>query len=145
MKKYLIVIFFAILTGAGLAYVTLKKSNVIAIDANQTKAYLIQIGVYKSLDNASNLASNYENSIILNENNLYHVYTHLFTNEVLIQKVKKDYDEKNISCYIKDITLNKDILKQIQSYENLLVQTNDMEVINKTSIEMLKIYKESIG
>ena len=143
MKRYLVVILLAILTGSLLGYYTFRGLKASA-KANK-QVYLFQLGVYTSKDNAIKKSKKIDNTIIIKEGDYFHVYSNVFTNLELVNKVKKYYDENNIHYYVKNVDVDNKSFDEIQEYEKVLKEVSDVEVINKTSIKMLQIYENYRG
>ena len=72
MKAYVKIFISAIFIGGIFAYFFYKdiKNDVIAITTKKNEISLFQVGVFKNLDNAKNFQSNFENSIIYEDNEL---------------------------------------------------------------------------
>lgn len=138
MKKYFIVVLLALLTGSLMAFFTFNSKNVNAY--SKKEAYLFQIGVYKNEDNALKYARNFDSSITIKENNFYHVYTHIFVDYDLVNKVKEYYEENKINFYVKKLEIDDNLYEQLYEYQELLLNTSDIEVINKFSQNLLNIY-----
>lgn len=139
MKKYLVVILLAIVSGSILAFFTFKNYTVDAL--SKRDAYLFQVGVFKSEKNALKRTNSFSSSIMILENDYYHVYTHIFTNKSLAEIIKKYYDENDIKYYLKKIVIDENLYEEISEYQELLLDTNDIEKMNKSSQNLLNIYK----
>ncbi len=139
MKKYFIVVILALLTGSLMAFLTFNSKNVNAYSKHD--AYLFQVGVYKNEENALSRAHSFDSSITIKENNFYHVYTHIFVDYNLANKVKEYYEKNEINFYVKRLEIDDNLYEQLYEYQELLFNTSDLEVINKFSQNLLNIYK----
>lgn len=139
MKKYLIVILLAIVSGSFLAFLTFKNHTVDAL--SKKEAYIFQVGVFKSKNNALKRANGFSSSIIMLENDYYHVYTNIFTNKSLAEIIKKYYDDNDIKYYLKKLVIDENLYEQVNEYQELLLNTDDIENIQKLSQNLLNIYK----
>lgn len=139
MKKYFIVVILALITGSLMAFFTFNSKNVNAY--SKKEAYLFQVGVYKNENNALFCAQNFDSFIIIKENKFYHVYTHIFVDYNLVNKVKEYYEQNEINFYVKRLEIDDNLYEQLYEYQELLINTSDLEVINKFSQNLLNIYK----
>ena len=140
MKKYFVVIIFAIITGSLLAYFTFKGT--FAFASENKNAYIFQMGVYKSVDNANNMANSLKSSVIIKEGDYYHVYGSVFTDEYLIDRISNYYEKEKISFYIKNINISNELYNKITKYEDILKNSSDIDVIIKTSQTLLDLYSK---
>ncbi len=142
MKKYLIIILLAIITGGLFAIFIFSKNNTedVIVNTEVVKVYLFQIGVFKNLNNAEVLSTQHSSSIIVNEKDLYWVYTAIYNDEKLIEKYKKYLNEKNISYYIKEDYIGKNDYLKMRKYENVVEKSTNNEVISKTNQLILDLY-----
>ena len=115
MKKYFIIIILAIITGGLLGYYTFHGNSANA--KGFKTAYLIQIGVYKSKENANKKAASLTSSIVIPEGDYYHVYSNIFTDLNLVKKVSNFYDSINLHYYVKNIEIDLDTYSKIADYE----------------------------
>ncbi len=143
MKKYFIVIILAIITGSLLGYYTFRGTSAKAKGIKE--AYLVQVGVYKNIENAQKKTKTIDNSIIIPEGDYYHVYTNIFISNDLIKKVSLYYDSINLHYYVKNIEIDEETADKIIEYEALLNNVEDIQVINKVSKDLLKIYANYRG
>ncbi len=127
MKRFLITILLAILTGAGLGFYAYNKlastnNNDMMVGKFSNQVYALQVGVFDSINNANDLASKY-GGIVINDNNKYRVYIAIVSNT--LTQIKNYYDNKNISYYVKNIEVNSDFYNTLLDYESLLLATNE--------------------
>lgn len=141
MKKMLISIILAITCGFIFGMFFLKKfdqQSQIAVSNINTQAYAFQIGVFKNKENALNFAAaNY--GMVVNDEDLYRVYTVILNNESIINRVKNYYQTNNINFYLKAVNISNDATNTINNYEMLLEKTEDsnFELILKKLTEEL--------
>lgn len=137
MKNYLKIVVGAIIIGGFMAYLFYKdiKKEVVAITNTENIAYIFQVGVFKSLENAQNFAKDFSSGEIYQDKDLYRVIIAITLSNK--EKLEAYFKSTNINYYIKEITL-KDNTK-IKEYDALLSQTDKKEVIdslNKTSVAL---------
>ena len=141
MKKMLISIILAITCGFIFGMFFLKKfdqQSQIAVSTLKTQAYAFQIGVFKNKENALNFAAA-NSGMVVNDEDLYRVYTVILNNESIINRVKNYYQTNNINFYLKAVNISNDATNTINNYEMLLEKTEDsnFELILKKLTEEL--------
>lgn len=122
MKKTILTIVFAILIGFTFGFFFLKKftpKTITEVSNIKSQVYAFQIGVYKNKDNATKNAT-INNSIVVEDNNLYRVYIALLKDQTLIDNLKKYYDSIGLNYYLKAINVSDNTENIINNYELLL-------------------------
>lgn len=122
MKKTILTIVFAILIGFTFGFFFLKKftpKTITEVSNIKSQVYAFQIGVYKNKDNATKNATT-NNSIVVEDNNLYRVYIALLKDQTLINNLKKYYDSIGLNYYLKAINVSYNTENIINNYELLL-------------------------
>lgn len=122
MKKTILTIVLAILIGFTFGFFFLKKftpKTITEVSNIKSQVYAFQIGVYKNKDNATKNAT-INNSIVVEDNNLYRVYIALLKDQTLIDNLKKYYDSIGLNYYLKAINVSDNTENIINNYELLL-------------------------
>lgn len=122
MKKTILTIVLAILIGFTFGFFFLKKftpKTIAEVSNIKSQVYAFQIGVYKNKDNATKNAIT-NNSIVVEDNNLYRVYIALLKDQTLIDNLKKYYDSIGLNYYLKAINVSDSTENIINNYELLL-------------------------
>ncbi len=122
MKKTILTIVLAILIGFTFGFFFLKKftpKTITEVSNIKSQVYAFQIGVYKNKDNATKNATT-NNSIVVEDNNLYRVYIALLKDQTLIDNLKKYYDSIGLNYYLKAINVSDNTENIINNYELLL-------------------------
>ena len=122
MKKTILTIVLAILIGFTFGFFFLKKftpKTITEVSNIKSQVYAFQIGVYKNKDNAAKNATT-NNSIVVEDNNLYRVYIALLKDQTLIDNLKKYYDSIGLNYYLKAINVSDNTENIINNYELLL-------------------------
>lgn len=122
MKKTILTIVLAILIGFTFGFFFLKKftpKTITEVSNIKSQVYAFQIGVYKNKDNATKDATT-NNSIVVEDNNLYRVYIALLKDQTLINNLKKYYDSIGLNYYLKAINVSYNTENIINNYELLL-------------------------
>lgn len=123
MKKVLIIILVAILTGSILAYIVFKGSINVKAQNNTVPAKAFQIGAYNSLDNAKRVA-NRNNGLVVSDNNIYRVYIAILINDEAISKIENYFTNLNITYVIKDINISSNFVTNLNTYEELIIRSS---------------------
>ena len=122
MKKTILTIVLAILIGFTFGFFFLKKftpKTITEVSNIKSQVYAFQIGVYKNKDNATKNATT-NNSIVVEDNNLYRVYIAFLKDQTLIDNLKKYYDSIGLNYYLKAINVSYNTENIINNYELLL-------------------------
>lgn len=122
MKKTILTIVLAILIGFTFGFFFLKKftpKTITEVSNIKSQVYAFQIGVYKNKDNATKNATT-NNSIVVEDNNLYRVYIAILKDQTLIDNLKKYYDSIGLNYYLKAINVSDNTENIINNYELLL-------------------------
>ncbi len=145
MKKYGKLLVIAVILGSIMAYLFYKDINkeVKAIMNKDDCIYLFQVGVFKSLDNALEFSSIYQNKIVYKDDDYYRVVIDIaYNNKELLETF---YNNLNIEYYIKEIRVNKSIIDEIKQYEVIRERTTEREVIYSISNKILELFNTYIN
>lgn len=144
MKKYLKILLVATSIGVILAYLFYKdiKDEVKAITNKEEVLTLFQVGVFKNYNNALEYSTNYSNTYIYYDNEYYRVIINALHNKDVIKKEEDIYKKKNITYYLKEIRVKKELIERLDKYEEVIRKTNKEEVIDKINKSILDIFKE---
>lgn len=141
MKKTLKIVFFSSLLGvvlAGLFFFNIKDK---AEAKNKPVLYAFQVGVFKSLENATSYKTRFPLGIVLQDGEYYRVYIGITVdNKELLSKV---FDRENYNYYIKELETTGEILTEIQKFDELLAKSseeNQLLIIKN----MLESYKNEL-
>lgn len=146
MKKYFLTIIISLLVGFLLSNYAIKKYDAspitIPVFSENTKAYLIQQGVYSSYESMKKNTSNLTDYIYSNIDNMFYVYIGLTINEENVTKLQEYYKEKNIPTIVKTTTLTDyNLISSLKQYDTILKETNDSATIKEICRQVLSKYK----
>lgn len=143
MKKFLITILLSFIIGGSLAFMAYRKMmKVQKVSSSFKDCYILQGGVFKTLDNANNMADNY-GGVVFQDNDYYRVYLAILTSDNTLSLVENYYDKQNISYYPKKINIDSSLYNTLNNYEMMLLNVKEeqyKEVIN----QMLKEYEKTL-
>ena len=99
MKKTLLTILGAILVGFGLGLFFFKKfdTNIEALATSVKSIYAVQVGVYKNIDNAKDVANKMKGIVVL-DNDYYRVYIDIIKDKEILNS-REEYYKNNNSCH----------------------------------------------
>ena len=139
MKKYIIVILLAIFIGGIFAYIFLNSpiNKTMSVNKEDQKVFLFQLGVFKNKDNAYNLGNN---NIVKEINEYYYVYGAILSDIELINTMKEYYEFNNIEYQVKEVIIDYNFYEELRSYEKLMVESNNINVILNTNKIILDKY-----
>lgn len=133
MKKYIFAILSAVLIGGVFAIYIFSSDysseDVLAFENANHSVYLFQLGVYSSLENANSYASSLESYIIKEVGDLYYIYGAIYSELDLVSTLKSYYDANKIEYAIKEVYIDNDFYIELTSYEDLLLESNNIDVI----------------
>lgn len=138
MKKTLLTILGAILVGFGLGLFFFKKfdTNIEALATSVKSIYAVQVGVYKNIDNAKDVANKMEGIVVL-DNDYYRVYIDIIKDKEILNSREEYYKNNNINYYLKIINPSKEFITKLDDYEIILKNTS-------ISADKIKVVREQI-
>mgnify|MGYP000698894875 FL=1 len=141
MKKYILTIFISLLVGFLLSNYIIKEydSSIISVFNDKKTVYLIQQGVYSSLDSMKENTSNLSEYIYTNVDNLYYVYVGITFDIENTNKIQQIYDFETIVK--NNVITDSELIKYIEKYDLILKETNDKNTIKEIVKNVLKKYK----
>ena len=146
MKKYLTTIIISILVGFLLSFYMLKEyENVYIIPVFNVKetAYLVQQGVYSSMESMQENTSSLTDYIYSVIDNMYYVYIGISLESDNVSKIQDYYKNKGINTIIKTTTISdNELIDSLRQYDMLLQGTEEEEAIKEVIKQTLSKYKE---
>lgn len=138
MKKTLLTILGAILVGFGLGLFFFKKfdTNIEALATSVKSIYAVQVGVYKNIDNAKDVANKMGGIVVL-DNDYYRVYIDIIKDKEILNSREEYYKNNNINYYLKIINPSKEFIDKLDDYEIILKNTS-------ISADKIKVVREQI-
>ena len=146
MKKYLTTIIISILVGFLLSFYMLKEYesvNIIPVFNVKETAYLVQQGVYSSMESMQENTSHLTDYIYSVIDNMYYVYIGISLESDNVNKIQEYYKNKDIKTIIKTTTISdNDLINSLRQYDMVLKETNEEETIKEIIKQTLSKYKE---
>ena len=146
MKKYLFTIIVSLLVGFLLSFYMLKEYesvNIIPVFNVKETAYLVQQGVYSSMESMQENTSHLTDYIYSVIDNMYYVYIGISLESDNVNKIQEYYKNKDIKTIIKTTTISdNDLINSLRQYDMVLKETNEEETIKEIIKQTLSKYKE---
>ena len=146
MKKYLLTIIISLLVGFLLSFYMLKEYesiDIIPVFNTKETAYLVQQGVYSSMESMQENTSNLTDYIYSVIDNMYYVYIGISLESDNVEKIQEYYKNKDINTIIKTTTISdNDLINSLKQYDMVLKETSEEETIKEIIKQTLSKYKE---
>ena len=146
MKKYLLTIIISLLVGFLLSFYMLKEYesiDIIPVFNTKETAYLVQQGVYSSMESMQENTSHLTDYIYSVIDNMYYVYIGISLESVNVEKIQEYYKNKDINTIIKTTTISdNDLINSLKQYDMVLKETSEEETIKEIIKQTLSKYKE---
>lgn len=140
MKKKILLVLFSIGAGILFTFFILNKENIYAKE--QYNIYAFQTGAFENYDNALKQLKNLPSGIIKKDNDLYKVYVAIYKNIDIVNKMIVYFENNNINIYLKSIKVNKEFYNNLENYEKIIQNSDDINVYNKINQSILNNYNE---
>ncbi len=146
MKKYLLTIIISLLVGFLLSFYMLKEYesiDIIPVFNTKETAYLVQQGVYSSMESMQENTSHLTDYIYSVIDNMYYVYIGISLESDNVEKIQEYYKNKDINTIIKTTTISdNDLINSLKQYDMVLKETSEEETIKEIIKQTLSKYKE---
>ena len=149
MKKYMIPIFLALITGLILGRFVLNQyefeGRIVPVAGRGRQAYFIQQGVYTSKENMEENMKSFPYYIYTLEDDKYHSYIGITFSNKNVDKIKGYYKDLGYDTYVKKISIdNTNFGTVLEQYDNLLEGSDESEVIGTVCSQVLNKYEELV-
>ncbi|MBP3800379.1 MAG: hypothetical protein ILA19_05305, partial [Bacilli bacterium] len=141
-KKFLISIIIVIILGI----LSAKSVYSLSDDINKKNMYyFLQLGVYENLDNLNEDTKNIDDKIVLKENNNFYVYVGISKDKNNLKKLSNMYKNLGYNLLIKTKAIvSEEFIANLEQFDKLLKQTNDLEELKKIMAVILSSYQEMV-
>ncbi len=142
MKKIILIIIVVSVAFTSFLYLNyIKASN--KKENKQQLLYFIQTAALKNYENVSNLSKELKAFLVVEEDELYHIYIAITADKKVLEKLKEFYKDNNYNICVKEkVISNEKFIKLIKNYDYLLGETTDKDVIYNINKTVLKKYEE---
>lgn len=132
----------AVLVGCACAFFLFREVEDSTSIKSKGNAVAIQIGVFKSADNAEAMRETY-GGMVFEDGDVYRVYYSILNKDDNIDFMINYLTDKGINYYLKSISLDEEVLDSGLEYETLMSKTKDEAKISINE-QILKFYKEVV-
>ena len=124
-KKFLLILIIITCLFSCSIFGLYKRKSVV-----KNKYYLLQVGAYKDYDSISKKTKEYENYLVLKEEDLYKLYIGVTKDKEVYKKLVNLYASTS-SIYKKEITLsNQKFDDTLTKYDSLIKNSEDIKEIS---------------
>lgn len=123
-----------------------KTTNLKPVFSYKEKLYFFKIGEYENIDEMNNSLKNLDSYVYKIDNNKYIAYSSITKNTENISKIKGYF--KNLGYIVSEEEIyvdNNSFIKILDTYDEMLLNTNDTKVIENIINGVLNKYKEIIN
>lgn len=139
-KKFLLILIIITCLFSCSIFGLYKRKSVV-----KNKYYLLQVGAYKNYDSISKKTKEYENYLVLKEEDLYKLYIGVTKDKEVYKKLVNLYANTS-SIYKKKITLsNQKFDDTLTKYDSLIKNSEDIKEINLVIKSELKFLEEMLA
>lgn len=139
-KKFLLILIIITCLFSCSIFGLYKRKSVV-----KNKYYLLQVGAYKNYDSISKKTKEYENYLVLKEEDLYKLYIGVTKDKEVYRKLVNLYANTS-SIYKKEITLsNQKFDDTLTKYDSLIKNSEDIKEINLVIKSELKFLEEMLA
>ena len=139
-KKFLLILIIITCLFSCSIFGLYKRKSVV-----KNKYYLLQVGAYKNYDSISKKTKEYENYLVLKEEDLYKLYIGVTKDKEVYRKLVNLYASTS-SIYKKEITLsNQKFDDTLTKYDSLIKNSEDIKEINLVIKSELKFLEEMLA
>ncbi len=139
-KKFLLILIIITCLFSCSIFGLYKRKSVV-----KNKYYLLQVGAYKDYDSISKKTKEYENYLVLKEEDLYKLYIGVTKDKEVYKKLVNLYASTS-SIYKKEITLsNQKFDDTLTKYDSLIKNSEDIKEINLVIKSELKFLEEMLA
>lgn len=119
------------------------SNNINEVITDKSSVYLLQQGVYSSLESMEEATSNISDYLYVKQNDKYYVYLGVTSDKKLADKVKENY---NTDIYIKENEIsNEALLLKIKENDKTIQETSNKKDILSFSKKSLEIFEETMS
>jgi hypothetical protein len=147
MKKLILPILSAIALGfiIGKYLFSQYEGKIDSVLKSEETIYVLQQGVYSTLDNAKNGASKLNYYVIDKDDNYYRVYVAITYNKDNVSKLEGYYVSKGNDIYVRELkTDNPEFLELLKQYDLLLESSGGDNELLQIEKQILSHYEELI-
>ncbi|MDD4706456.1 MAG: hypothetical protein PHS24_04535 [Bacilli bacterium] len=105
--------------------------------AGTLEATAFQLGVFNNEESALLMKNNYQDSVIIKDDDVYRVYFSILSNGIVINKMEKYLINQKINYYLKNITItDQKLITAIKEYEKAMIEGSDNVLVSINGLIM---------
>ena len=147
MKKFFITVFFAIMIGVLYGKVIFNQydKELEEVFSENENIYILQQGVYSSLDNVEKNTTKIDYFIIERDDKYYRVYIGITKDKDNINKIREIYTKDGNDIYVREVNNNNmAFLEVLGQYDLLLEKSIEKNQILQIQKQVLAKYEELV-
>lgn len=113
-------------------------------DQNDYIVYALEVSAYKEFDDASNILDNLPSGIMIYENDKYKLYTAIYEDIDLVNRMITFLAQNDIKVYLDAIKVDNNFYRDLIDYEKLIRKTTDDKLYNNLNQSILNSYVKSV-
>lgn len=144
--NFLVPIISALVLGYLCATYVVHEYDTGKVSKEDEITYFLQIASYDNIESSLDDFKDINNKLTIKENNKYYTYIGITRDKEMALKIKDLYKEKEIDVYIKNVVVdNNDFLNELEQYDILLKNCNNLEEINSVLKTILATFEENLN
>jgi len=147
MRRYIIPFVFAGFFAFFFGNTILKayQTNVKPVFKEEQTVYVLQQGVYSSLESAQENTKNISHYIYIKDDDYYRVFVGMSKNKKNAEKLEGMYKKMGNNIYVKEITIdNADFLKKLDNYDSVVENASEYITMISVMQEALADFEELV-
>lgn len=142
--KNLLFVIFVFIIGIYIgSYLYNKKKETKEVFKINSKVYLLQFGVYSSIDKMKENGKSLQEYFYFNDEKGYHIIIGITLNKDLVNKIKNAYNVDEI--YLKETEIgNNEFIENLKQYDNFISSLKDNNSIIEAEKQILSKYEEMV-
>jgi hypothetical protein len=147
MKKIIVPLICAIAIGfvLGEYFFSQYEDKVKPVFQNDEKIYVLQQGVYSSLENVSKYVTKLDYYIVEHDDKYFRVYAAITHNKDNVKRLEDYFVSKGNDIYVRELTTNNaDFLELLKQYDLLLESSSGDNEMLQIEKQVLSKYEELI-
>ncbi len=138
MKRYMGSVILGLMIGGLFTFYFLKVNN------QTNEIYALEVLNTKDLELANNKSREYTSSMVLENDDGFHVILAIYNNIDLINKMLVYYEENNIDVHISKLDCSNEFLNKLNKYEDIVVNIENKDVYEDINKNILSMYKDTL-
>ena len=147
MKKLIVPLFSAIVIGLvlGKYFFSQYEDKIDTAFKNDEKIYVLQQGVYSTMDNAKKYTTKLDYYIVDHDDKYYRVYAAITYNKNNVERLEGYFVSKGNDIYVRELSTNNlEFLELLKQYDLLLESSSGDNELLQIEKQILSKYEELV-